>query len=348
MFNSARYDDLHITVNARFLTHPMTGVQRYASELVKRMPPHTFNLVHPAQNGLKGHAWEQISLPSKCRGILWSPCNTGPLAVKEQVVTIHDTAFIDCPQNFSWIFRKWYKILIPRLARRVKHVLTVSEFSKQRIVELTGICSDKVTVIPNGVSTELAPVSDDRSRLVLKKYGLEQDYVLTLGSISDRKNLRGLLKAWDLVSKKVDRIELVVAGGNFDIFGGNQFDIPKERVRFLGRVEDSELAALYSAATAFVFPSLYEGFGIPPLEAMACGCPVVCSNATAIPEAVGEAALLFDPKQTSEIADCLQRVLADQMLRERLVAAGFAQSRQASWDRATEKFLDAMCRIANR
>jgi glycosyltransferase involved in cell wall biosynthesis len=276
-----------------------------------------------------------------CRGrLLWSPCNTGPLLVRQQVVTIHDTTFFDTPECFGRAFVRWYQWLIPRLARRVRRVLTVSEFSRQRIAELAGIKPERIEVIPNGVHSSFVPANPDDVERVRQQYGLEGPYVLTLGSLEPRKNLSTLLRAWEIVAGRRKDLTLAVAGGaNASIFSSPELSgratIPN--LRWLGYVEESALPALYTGCEAFVFPSLYEGFGLPPLEAMACGAVVVCSNAAAMPEVLGDAALLVSPRDHEAMADAILRVTRDDQLRTLLGARGRCQAARFTWEASAQR-----------
>ncbi len=189
---------MDVTVNGRFMSQRITGVQRYAHELLARggdrlaiVSPRA-----PAQ-GVRGHFWEQSILPRHLNGgLLWSPCNTGPLTVRNQVVTIHDCSFHDCPNCFSSMFANWYRWLIPRLARRARRIITVSRFARGRLVEFTGVDEDRIVVIPNGVAEQFSPVPLHFVAEVKRRLKLPERYVLSVGSVEPRKNLPRLLKAW--------------------------------------------------------------------------------------------------------------------------------------------------------
>lgn len=293
-----------IVVNARFRNQPLTGVQRYAREVTARLHVPIREEGADVAAGVRGHAWEQFTLPRKLtRGeVLWSPSNTGPLAVRRQVVTIHDMAFVDEPDGFSASFKYLYKAVVPRLARRATAVLTVSEYSKGRIVELCGVDPAKVTAVPNGVSPSFfEPAETDRDAAI-KKFGLPPRYVATVGTLQPRKNLKTLLAAWPDVRRHDPGLELAVVGSRERVFRSESYDGDLTGARFLGRLEDAELRGLLTGASGFVFPSRYEGFGLPVLEAMACGCPAACSRASSLPEVGGEFASYFDPDDADAIA----------------------------------------------
>jgi Glycosyltransferase len=290
-----------IVVNTRILQSHTTGVQRYLLELLARAPE--VERIAPLQvsAGMRGHAWEQLRLPGSCRGkLLWSPSNSGPLAVRNQVVTIHDMVPLDHPEWFNPRFTSWCRFLFPRLARRVKHVMVVSEFTRQRLIFHSGIEPEKVSVVHCGVDARFQPQSSEAIAAARAALQLpDSRYVLSVGSLEPRKNLGRLLLAWErLLPTMGADVWLVVAGAR-----GKQLvfrDVPElerlpERVFLSGYVPDELLPALYAGAMAFVYPSVYEGFGFPPLEAMACGTPTLVGNRASIPEVVGNAALRVDP-----------------------------------------------------
>ncbi len=220
---------VRIAVNTRVLSHPVTGVERYTLELLRRFGDSVAQIApHSALGGVKGHAWEQLVLPAKLRGrLLFSPCNTGPLAVANQVVTIHDVAALDHPEWLNAKFALWYRWLTPRLARRVKHIIAVSEFTRGRIVAHTGVPAEKITVIPNGVDARFAPMAPDAIDAALAPLALpSRKYILAVGSIEPRKNLPRLLEAWGKILPTLpEDVWLVVAGGrNARVFSSMSTD----------------------------------------------------------------------------------------------------------------------------
>lgn len=334
-----------IAINARFYAHRTTGMQRYAQEISRRFTAR-IESVRPksALSGPAGHLWEQFYLPTALHGrLLWSPNNTGPLAVTNQVCTIHDLAPLDKPEWFSSQFAAWYRWLLPPLARRVRHIVTISEFSKQRIMTLLGVRPEKITVVANGVDDRFQPASSREIAAMRSALDLGNDpYLLSLGSVEPRKNLGRLLEAWRSAQRSLpSNVSLVVAGarGNSRVFGEVAIDEMPERVHFTGYVADEHLPALYSGASAMLYPSLYEGFGLPPLEALACGTTVVTSQTTAIPEAVGDCAILIDPTDTDSIADGIIRAVTDRDTAADLACRGIEHAERYTWDRSADATL---------
>ncbi len=331
-----------IAVNARFYSHRITGMQRYAIELSNRFSGKV-DIIRPnkALQGIKGHLWEQTYLPLVSgKRLLWSPNNTGPVSVQRQICTMHDLIPLDHPEWFNPRFSAWYRWLLPRLAKKVSYIIAISEFTKLRVLDLLRMHPDRVAVVPNGVDWRFQPQSAEAVAAARVQLRLpEQPYVLCLGSLEPRKNLSRLLRAWALLQARYrGEVQLVVAGGsaNPSVFARTESGPRTDNVFFAGYVPDEILPALYSGALAMVYPSLYEGFGLPPLEAMACGCPVITSRTTSLPEVTGEAALLVDPLDPESIADAIRQAIEDDELRGRLSAAGLERAKQFSWDRCAQ------------
>jgi glycosyltransferase involved in cell wall biosynthesis len=337
-----------IVVNVRTLRVHATGVQRYTQELVSRIG-WDVEQVAPSRpaHGVLGHLWEQTVLPLEVGNrLLWSPGGTGPWSVSRQVVTVHDAAPLDHPEWFDRKFASWYRFLLPRLLRSVRRVITVSDFSRRRLLEYVPGLGDRISVIPLGRSAAFHPVGDEEVEETRRRLGLPRSYVLVVGSLQPRKNLPRLISAWRRVRDRMpEDLVLAVSGVRFgEVFGHPGFETLPDRVELLGWVDDDDLPALYTGARAFVYPSLYEGFGLPPLEAMACGTPVVVADAGSLPEVVADAALLVEPHDIDSIADGLVRALEDDALRDRLRTAGLARAEEFPWERAasaTRAVLDA-------
>jgi len=325
-----------LAVNLRVLDYPMTGVQRYASEIISHWDEYMPLKPDSPISGIKGHVWEQMVLPSRLRGsLLFSPSNTGPLAVANQVVTLHDVVPLDHPEWLNQTFAAWYRVVIPRLVRKVRHVITISEFTKSRILDSTGIAPEKITVIPNGVDKRYYPrESNEIEEMRLQLQLPSSKYILSLGTLEPRKNLKTLVAAWSRIQHDIpDDIWLVIAGNTG---GGNVFQqievldfVP--RTHLCGHVPDSLLPALYSGAWAFAYLSSYEGFGLPPLEAMASGTPVITGNRTALPEVVGDCGLLVDPFDVDAVSGGLRQLVCDGNARSLFSEKGLKRAQKFSW-----------------
>ena len=297
-----------IALNARFYAHKPTGMQRYGIEMAKRLSG-VLDVLRPSGSlrGATGHLWEQVFLPAASGNrMLWSPNNTGPLAVARQVLTMHDIIPVEHPEWFNARFAAWYQWLLPRLTRRAQHLIAVSEFTKQRLVERFGIRPEKITVVWNGVDAQFHTRSADEVAEVREALAIPTaKYLLSLGSLEPRKNLGRLLAAWRSIKRELPGdLSLVVVGakGSPQVFRDASITEIPQGVHFTGYARQEHLPALYSGALGLVYPSLYEGFGLPPLEAMACGTPVITSDTTSLPEVTGGAALLVDPLDESAIA----------------------------------------------
>jgi glycosyltransferase involved in cell wall biosynthesis len=285
-------------------------------------------LVHRA-----GHAWEQAVLPVRAAGAraLLCPANVAPLAYARTVVVIHDAAVLRHPAWYSRAYAAWQRRLLPAVARRALHVVTVSEFSRRELIECLGLPEERVSVVAGGVGPEFTPDADPAPARAA--YGLERPYVLCVASHTARKNLTALAPAAEALAG--DGIDVAVAGGHRPQFARE----PRiGSVRLLGPVDDRLLPGLYAGAEAFVLPSRYEGFGLPIIEAMACGTPVVASTTAALPETCGGAARLAEPEGDAVLA-AVRHVLAGGG--EELRAAGLARAREFPWERTATR-IDAL------
>jgi glycosyltransferase involved in cell wall biosynthesis len=337
-----------IICNARVLDNKLTGAQRYLSELSSRLVGEV-ELIRPQRSlhGVSGHMWEQFVLPRKIgTSLLWSPSITGPLSVENQVVTIFDVVPLDHPEWNNTRFALWYQYIIPRLVNRVRRILVISEFTKNRLIDHFPNIESKIEVIYLAANESFVPsdrVSINKTREIL---GIPSaNYIVALGSLEPRKNISRLLKAWDSIQSKLpDDVWLILAGGKgkSNVFRNVSMEKLPARVHLTGHIDDSLLPSLYSGAIASVYPSLYEGFGLPPLEAMSCGTPVLTSNISSLPEVVGSAALKVDPLDCEAIGHALTRLIDDPSLRLRLSILGLEQSRKFSWDITAQKTLSAL------
>jgi glycosyltransferase involved in cell wall biosynthesis len=254
---------------------------------------------------------------------LLCPANLAPLAYPRSVVVIHDAAVLRHPGWYSTAYATWQRRLLPLIARRAQRVITVSAFSRDELRELLGV---EATVIPGGVDERFRPDAP-------RPPGFERPYVLTVASHTARKNLAALVPAARALA--AEGIEVVVAGGHRPQFAAEP---GLDALRLLGHVDDALLPGLYAGALAFALPSRYEGFGLPVLEAMASGTPVVAAATTALPETCGDAAILADPDPEA-FSQAL--IAAVQAPREELVTAGLGRARAFSWD-ATARAVDAL------
>ncbi len=274
-----------------------------------------------------------------------------PLRRGRAVVTVHDLSFLTVPDAADAGLRAYLAEAVPRSVTRADHVLADSEHTRQDLVRLLRTPADKISVLYSGVSPQFRRV-EDPTRLadVRTRYGLAQPYILGLGTLEPRKNLVRLIEAYGQLAQVGEAHLLALVGGQGWLYGPI-FDRVQalglqERVRFLGFVPDADLPALYSAAEAFAFPSLYEGFGLPPLEALACGTPTVVSNVSSLPEVVGDAALQVEPTDVEALAAALTRLLHDEPLRVRLRTDGPIQASRFTWTAAAKQLHDVLYRLA--
>lgn len=342
-------------VNARFLTQAITGVQRFAIEIslqLKKILEDKIVFVAPNNILLQeyakqlcavrigkhtGHLWEQYDLPAYLKSVgnpmLICLCNTSPIFYENKVSTIHDLAFEVYPKTFSKSFLWVYKFLIPRIARSSRHIFTVSNFSKDEMVKYYGINENKISVIYNAVSSIFHPIEDCRLR--------KKNYLLAVSSLNYRKNFIVVLKAFGELQKKHPEVKLFIVGdlscGNFQGVDISEFK-KDPNVRFLGRISDDELVRYYSNAKGFVYPSIYEGFGIPPLEAQSCECPVLVSDIPPLREVIGESGLYCNPYSVEEVCAGMELLLTSSELSE-LKARGKENIKRFSWETSARNII---------
>jgi len=327
-----------IKVNARILNRPTTGVQRYLQSIMAARS-HSVNVEEISPAGyFNGHLWEQlISFELNKGDVLWSPSNTGPLyCANPHILTIHDFATLDHPEWTSRKFSTFYRILLPRLARRCDGIIAISDYTKSRILHHVDIDPDKVFVVKNGVDSRFFNPSENGGDItsIRKKYNIPTGrYVLSVSSIEPRKNISSLLRAWDQIYPQLDDdIQLVLVGrSNPRIFSDSGLSSIPPRVVFTGFVDDVDLPSLYQHALVFAYLSLYEGFGLPPLEAMAAGVAVLTSNTTSIPEVVSNHAVTVDPLSIQEIADGMLLLLGSESVRQKFALSGSWHAKSFDW-----------------
>ncbi len=308
----------------------------------------------PGTLPLLGMPWrEQVSLARQAGrdriDLLHSLCLTAPLLLQcPSVVTIHDTIWLngDAPSHaqsaYRRLLRRYYRVVPAAAAKRASAIVTVSAASKESIVEHLEVDASKVFITYEAADPRFRPVPAERAAELLRRRGLQGDFVLAMGSADPRKNLSLVLEAYALLPAEVRTCHpLVVLCAHADVvFSVTRTMLRKDlvgSVRFLHDVSDEDLVSIYNAAAAFVFPSLREGFGLPLLEAMACGTPVAAANNSSIPEIAGDAALLFDEKDPREAAAAMIRTLTDGDLRASLRLKGFARAACYSWERCARQ-----------
>lgn len=354
-----------IGLNGRFLVAQRTGVQRSAYRLFRSVieqgehfnfilftgdselfapewqRPNVQIVTSPLSQRtvMRNHLWEQIELPRLAKrfgvDLLHSPANLAPLAFRgRSIVNIHDLCFLVQPAWFSFSFRVIYRWLVPKIARNSSIVVTNSNYSKNDILKFLKLSVDRIRMTYWSVD----PIFFEYN----KPYQEREDRIIFVGSLEPRKNLRGLLKGFALYKQRnpQSKTRLTVVGCENPLFadiGINRQDVGED-VEFRGYISDRELAELFGSVRALVYPSFYEGFGFPPLEAMAAGTPVVTSRTSSLPEVVGDSALLVDPYSPDDIADKIAEALKPEIA-QRLIQSGSQQVRRFSWDRAGEHML---------
>lgn len=350
---------MKIVVNALFLAQKVTGVQRYAIEIAKELKktlkdeikfvaPN--NIIHHELaeyldveiiGNFTGFLWEQIDLKlylSRNKNpILLNMRNTAPLFYQNNIVVIHDLIFMKNEKWFSKKFSFIYKFFAPVLLKKALKIITVSNFSKQDIIKTFNINPDKIEIVYNAVSSEFQEYS--KEDFEKNKYG---DYILAVASfLSPRKNICNVIKAFNKL--QVQDLKLIIVGAELKHFSDqNMLQEIKLNKNIIptGYIDDKTLANFYKNAKLLVFPSLYEGFGIPPIEAMSCGCPVVVSNVASLPEVCADAACYVDPYNVDDIADSINKILMNNELRNEMIQKGYQRQAEFSWESSARKLIE--------
>ena len=275
-----------------------------------------------------------------------------PLGMKPlKVVTVHDLAFIEHPQYAVPALAAYLNKVVPEAVASADVVAAVSQATRQTLIEHFKTSPQKITIIPNGVGAHFRRITDPvLLGATRNKFGLQHPLLLGVGTMEPRKNHIGLIKAFSIAhKKKKGPAMLAIAGGKGWLYEETLQLVSElrleKKVRFLGRVSELELVTLYSMADVFAFPSFFEGFGVPPLEAMACGAPVITSNTSSLPEVVGDAALLIDPNDTHALAHAIMRLLADAQLSAELRQKGYERAKCYTWPESARKMLSIYQRL---
>lgn len=364
---------MKIGINARFLVAKRTGVQRAAYNLVRTLveidrvneyilftgeaqvgdPDWNYPNVKVVASKLRegesfrNHLWEQFTLPRLAKqhnvDILHSPANMAPLFYKgKSVVHIHDLCFVVNPQWYSFSFHTLYNFVIPRLARRATRVITNSNNSRNDLLQFCDVKAQQVSLIYWAVD-DIFMHERHKTPATVQFDGPSDDYILYVGSLEPRKNIRTLIEAFEFMRNNNPdmRTKLILIGGESPLFGDARLNVKRHKhdIIFKGFVRDELLRDYYRRARLVVYPSLYEGFGLPPLEAMASGTPVVTTNTSSIPEVVGDAALMVSPLDVEQLAATMQRVLQDRELSADMVRKGYSQVRKFNWYRVARNTL---------
>lgn len=301
-------------------------------------------------------AWHRLRLPLFVElftgriDLCHSPDFTLPPVWRARsLVTVHDLSFLRLPECFPDGLRRYLETAVPRAVRRADHVVADSHNTRRDLIDLLGAPGDKISVIHAGVESRFRPMTNaadgETLAAVRRKYALPEQFILSVGTLQPRKNLTRLVEAFARLNSQLATrdFDLVIVGGKGwlyeEIFKTVEALDLERRVHFCGFADDADLPALYNLADLFVFPSLYEGFGLPPLEAMACSTPVVCSEASSLPEVVGDAALMVDPWDVTGLAEAMRRAIEDETLRASLATRGLARAARFTWSRAAQELL---------
>lgn len=373
-----------IAVNTRFLLPGrLEGIGYFTKEVLQRLPlshpKHRFHfffdrpfdksclfapnvqghvLSPPARHPLLWKLWFDAKVPQLLKKIkadvFLSPDGQCSLTTRvPQVLVVHDLAFLHRPEDYEKSHRWYYRHYTPAFVRKAQTVLTVSAFSKRDILHQYKTSEEKITVVHNGVKRFFTPVGFEEAASVKESYTGGLAYFLYAGAIHPRKNLITLLKSFSVFKRRLQSsMKLVLAGRlawkNDEFLSLLKTYKYKDDVVLTGYLEEAELAKLMAAAYAFVYPSSFEGFGVPAIEAMRCGVPVLTSKASSMEEIAGGAALLFDPQNVDDIADALMRIYKDESERAALIKKGFAVAEKYSWEKTAEAVWEAMIKVVER
>ena len=351
-------------VNARFLTQNITGVQRFAIEIslwLKRILKDNVQFIAPKNivhvntakeldaicvGNFKGYLWEQLELPrfliKRQNPLLLNLANMAPVFYRNKITVIHSLSFLN-KEWTSFLFHNMYKILIPLIIKNSKFIFTVSNYTKHEILSYYKNIHNLYHNIDVVYNSYIVSNKDKTINNNIFNGNNIKKYILYVGSISKSKNITNLIEVVNNINKRNKKISLYIVGSyNPKIFYSN-YITNYEYVKFIGQVNDVDtLIAYYQNAIAFVFPSLYESFGIPPIEAQACGCPVLCSNVTSLPEICGNGALYFDPMNIYDMETKIELILNNENLQNELRLKGFENIKRFSWERSAKQIIEIM------
>lgn len=353
-----------LIINGRFLTRRITGVERYAigisSELAKYddlstiisprnigSPDILNRLIYKKLGITGGHLWEQLEFPVFLslhgKPLTLNLCNTAPMFYSNQIVTIHDLGFIRNSSWYSKSFSMLYKILIPKIAHHCKAIITVSDFSRKEISSILNVPIEKITVAPSAVSPEF--IIETNRTPSENTYG---KYIIAVSSIDPRKNFPSVIQAYDKLN--LPNTKLLIVGVKNKVFGASglpKTSLSNPNIIFTGFVSDQKLISLYKHALLFVYPSYYEGFGLPPLESMACGCPVLVSDIPPHHEACGQAAVFVSPNNIDDIASKIYSLVNNEQQRRKMIDLGFKNVKRFSFRQSAHNIYNIIKQIQN-
>lgn len=379
-------EDISIGINLRFLQTTISGIGKYVLELVNALSQkdvknkyflyeydHT-NVIRPVEK--ENFSYLILKLHTKMRSmrifleqflfsrfiknqgldVFHGPSFMLPVFKPKGtkcVITVHDLTFLRYPESFTFETKLYYKLFFRQSIKNADMIIADSQATKDDIMLYYHVPKNKIKVIYLGVDKAFTPVADKfHVAKVQKKYALPKKFFLFTGLLSPRKNIEGVLRAFNSLNIDLYKeYHFVIVGGKgwlYDpIFKYVEEHNLKERVHFTGYIDEGDLPVFYTLAEALVFPSFYEGFGLPILEAMACGCPVITSNISSMPEVAGDAALLVDPKNTQNILTAMEKIVSDKELRKKLVEKGYEQAKQFTWEKTAEETLALYKQVAN-
>jgi len=339
---------MKILIDGRVLAHDHTsGVQRHAQEISKALQKadHTIVTMIPKfKNRYYQQIWEHTLLPFYARkyDLLYCPSNIAPIYLPKRTklaITLHDLAFLDFPKQYSFVFQKYYAFLVPKNIRRAQYIITISNFSEERIIREYPWVTKKISVVYHGISSHFSPSDQPKS-----------NYILYVGTMNKIKNFQVLLEIF--LSPGFKNIHLKMILPNASTFSNDEcintlIKRSKEanHIEIIDQLNQDELKNYYQNAKLFVFPSFHESFGFPPLEAMACGTPVIVSNVTALPEVCGDAALYIDPNNTNDIKEKILLLLKDKTLQEDIISKGCERVKYFTWGKAAKKHIHIFQKI---